>query len=104
MAKFEELTCRAKRLARTGSQKLRDTSRIVALKLSTRSEEDAIKKLYCELGERYYRERGLNPEPGYEALCDKVTEARIRIAEKQSLATELSIGGVVDDEVAEPVM
>lgn len=102
MALFEGISDQAQRLVKVGSKKLNNTGKMASLSYSNKTEEDAIKKLYCELGERYYKAHGLNPGPGYEAICDKITEAKTRITANKALITELKIDGVVDDEVVDP--
>lgn len=70
--------------------------------LSNHAAEENLNKLYCKLGKHYYKDHGLAPDAGYEAVCDKMTEIKARIAENKALITELKIDGVNDDEVAEP--
>lgn len=102
MALFEEITSMAAQLAKTGSKAVKDTGKIASLKLSSRSAQDEINKLYSKIGERYYKQHGLAPEAGYEKLCDKITDLQTLINENDACITEIKIDGVIDEVVVDP--
>ena len=95
MALFDNLDSikdRAIDLAQTGVAKSKQLAEIAKLKTANLGEEDAIKKAYIEIGKLYYAERGMAPEAAYEALCQKITAAKVNIEENK---TE---GNIVDAE------
>jgi hypothetical protein len=102
MALFKALTSQVSAIVKDGSHVVEKKSRIAKLGLKNLTEEEGLKKVYSEIGKLYYSEYGLHPGPGFEDLCDKVTEVRARIAENTARITAIRIDGVVDDEVAEP--
>ena len=102
MALFDNLDSikdRAMDLAQSGVAKSRQIAEIAKLKTANMSEEDAMKKAYIEIGKLYYAERGMAPEAAYEALCRKITAAKVNIEENKSRIEELRAeNGVVDVE------
>ena len=102
MAFFENLDSlkdRAMDLAQTGVAKSKQLAEIAKLKTANLGEEDAIKKAYIEIGKLYYAERGMAPEAAYEALCQKITAAKVNIEENKSRIEQIKAdGNIVDAE------
>ena len=102
MALFDNLDSikdRAIDLAQTGVAKSKQLAEIAKLKTANLGEEDAIKKTYIEIGKLYYAERGMAPEAAYEALCQKITAAKVNIEENKSRIEEIKTeGNIVDAE------
>ena len=102
MALFDNLDSikdRAIDLAQTGVAKSKQLAEIAKLKTANLGEEDAIRKAYIEIGKLYYAERGMAPEAAYEALCQKITAAKVNIEENKSRMEEIkSEGNIVDAE------
>lgn len=102
MALFDNLDSikdRAIDLAQTGVAKSKQLAEIAKLKTANLGEEDAIKKAYIEIGKLYYAERGMAPEAAYEALCQKITAAKVNIEENKSRIEEIKTeGNIVDAE------
>ena len=73
MAFFDDLKDKATDLGRAGMAKSKQLMEITRLSLNNSGEEDAIRKAYLEIGKLYYAERGGAPEPGYAALCQRIT-------------------------------
>ena len=102
MALFDNLDSikdRAIDLAQTGVAKSKQLAEIAKLKTANLGEEDAIRKAYIEIGKLYYAERGMAPEAAYEALCQKITAAKVNIEENKSRIEEIKTeGNIVDAE------
>ena len=102
MALFDNLDSikdRAIDLAQTGVAKSKQLAEIAKLKTANLGEEDAIRKAYTEIGKLYYAERGMAPEAAYEALCQKITAAKVNIEENKSRIEEIKTeGNIVDAE------
>ena len=96
---LDSLKDRAMDLAQTGVAKSKQLAEIAKLKTANLGEEDAIRKAYIEIGKLYYAERGMAPEAAYEALCQKITAAKVNIEENKSRMEEIkSEGNIVDAE------
>ncbi len=96
---LDSLKDRAMDLAQTGVAKSKQLAEIAKLKTANLGEEDAIKKAYIEIGKLYYAERGMAPEAAYEALCQKITAAKVNIEENKSRIEEIKAdGNIVDAE------
>ena len=96
---LDSMKDKAKDLAQTGVSKSKQIGEIAKLNLANVGEEDAIKKAYIEIGKLYYAERGMAPEAAYEALCQKITAAKVNIEENKSRMEEIkSEGNIVDAE------
>lgn len=102
MALFEEISGYAARAYAAGSKKIKNTGKIASIKLSSVSANEKIEKLYAKLGERYYKQHGLAPEPGYEELCDEITSLRTLINANNAAINEIKIDGVIDEVVVDP--
>ncbi len=89
MAFVDDLRDRAVELGTVAAAKSRQVAEIAKLNLSNVSEESAIRKAYQEIGKLYYAERGLAPEEGYAALCEKITASKTTIEENRSRIAEL---------------
>ena len=98
MAFLDELRDRAMDLGRAGVAKSKQLAEITRLSLNNASEEDAIKKAYVEIGKLYYAERGGAPEPGYAALCQRITTAKINIEENKARIAQIKKDGTLSDE------
>lgn len=96
---FNNLKDRAMDLAQSGVSKSKQLGEIAKLYLNNVTEEDAIRKAYIEIGKLYYAERGMAPEAAYEALCQKITAAKVNIEENKSRIEEIKTeGNIVDAE------
>ena len=102
MALLREISEYAIKAAEIGSKVAKKTTKIAALKYNSYTARDDISKLYEKIGERYYQKHGLNPEAGFEALCDQVTELKTLITGNESMINELKIDGVLDEVVVDP--
>ncbi len=102
MALLREISEYATKVAETGSKVAKKTTKVAALKYSNYAAREDIGKLYEKIGERYYQKHGLNPEPGFEELCDRVTELQTLINGNNAAINEIQIDGVLDEVVVEP--
>lgn len=84
-----EVKEKASDLAQAGIIKSSQTMEIAKLQIGIVSQEDVIKKAFFDLGKRYYEQHGQNPEPAYEAACQKVDAGYQLIAEKKAKIKEL---------------
>lgn len=91
-----EVKERASGLAQAGLVKSSQTMEIAKLQIGIVSQEDVIKKSFFELGKRYYEQHGDNPEPAYEAACQKASASYKNIAEKKEKIKELKHRDVLD--------
>ena len=98
MAFFDEWKDKATDLGRAGVAKSKQLMEITRLSLNTAGEEDAIRKAYLEMGKLYYAERGDAPEPGYAALCQRVTAARAQIKENKARIAQIKQEGKLSEE------
>ncbi|MCI7472808.1 MAG: serine proteinase [Clostridiales bacterium] len=98
MAFFDDLKDKATDLGRAGMAKSKQLMEITKLSLNNSGEEDAIRKAYLEIGKLYYAERGGAPEPGYAALCQRITTAKINIEENKARIAQIKQDGVLSDE------
>lgn len=94
---LDSLKDRAMDLAQTGVAKSKQLAEIAKLKTANLAEEDTIKKAYIEIGKLYYAEWGMAPEPAFDALCQKITAAKVNIEENKSRMEEIKADGVVVD-------
>lgn len=76
-------------LAQTGIVKSTQISEIAKLQITNMTHEDSIKKAYFELGKRYFEQYGKNPEPPYEASCQKIEETFKLIAKNKERIKDL---------------
>lgn len=76
-------------LAQTGFAKSSQVAEMTKLQLNIVSQEDIIKKSFFELGKRYYEQNSNNPEPAYEAACQRVEGAYKKIAQNKERIKEL---------------
>lgn len=81
---FDSIKDRAKDLAQSGVAKSKQLAELAKLKAANMAEEDTIRKAYIEIGKLYYAERGMAPDAAYEALCKKITAAKVNIEENKS--------------------
>lgn len=91
-----EVKEKASGLAQAGIVKSTQTMEIAKLQIGIVSQEDVIKKAFFDLGKRYYEQHGKNPEPAYEAACQKVDAGYALIAEKKAKIKELKNPDVLD--------
>ena len=98
MAFFDDLKDKATDLGRAGMAKSKQLMEITKLSLNNSGEEDAIRKAYLEIGKLYYAERGGAPEPGYAALCQRITTAKINIEENKARIAQIKKDGTLSDE------
>ncbi len=70
----EAMGQRVAAMTQEGINRSRQMAEITRLKLNNRSEEEAIKKAYMELGKLYYAEHGTAPDGIYVALCSRISK------------------------------
>ena len=101
MALIDELKVKAVELTQAGVAKSKQLAEIARLSLANSGENDTIRKAYLEIGKLYYAERGMAPEAGYTALCEKITAAKINIEENKARIAQIKEEGrLKDSEVA----
>lgn len=101
MALIDELKVKAVELTQAGVAKSKQLAEIARLSLANSGENDTIRKAYLELGKLYYAERGMAPEAGYTALCERITTAKINIEENKARIAQIKEEGCLkDSEVA----
>ena len=94
----QSVAATSKRLAEAGVATSKRVAEIAKLSASNLAEEGGIKKAYVELGKLYYAERGGAPEPGYAALCQRITTAKINIEENKARIAQIKKDGTLSDE------
>ena len=98
---FEDIMGKVSDLAQAGAVKAREIAEITKLKVSNVAEEDAIRKVYTEIGKLYYAEHGAAPGEAFAALCEKVTASKEKIEyNKQKIADIRAAGNVTEEEEA----
>lgn len=97
-----ELTAKARRLGETGAARAKDFGEMAGLTLKNLAVREDIEKGYTAIGKKYYTQRGLSPDQGFEALCDKITEKNVDITANKARIAILKINAVVHDEVSDP--
>lgn len=97
MALIDELKVKAVELTQVGVAKSKQLAEIARLNLANAGENDSIRKAYLELGKLYYAERGMAPEAGYTALCEKITAAKINIEENKARIAQIKEEGSIKD-------
>ncbi|OUN08291.1 serine proteinase [Flavonifractor sp. An92] len=97
MALIDDLKVKAVELTQAGVAKSKQLTEIARLQLANAGENDSIRKAYLELGKLYYAERGMAPEAGYTALCEKITTAKINIEENKARIAQLKEEGALKD-------
>ena len=95
---FDDLKDKATDLGRAGMAKSKQLTEIARLQLANAGENDSIRKAYLEIGKLYYAERGGAPEPGYAALCQRITTAKINIEENKARIAQIKKDGTLSDE------
>ena len=97
MALIDDLKVKAVELTQAGVSKSKQLAEIARLQLANAGENDSISKDYLELGKLYYAERGMAPEAGYTALCEKITAAKINIEENKARIAQIKEEGALKD-------
>ena len=97
MALIDDLKVKAVELTQAGMAKSKHLAEIARLNLANAGENDNIRKAYLELGKLYYAERGMAPEAGYTALCEKITAAKINIEENKARIAQIKEEGSIKD-------
>lgn len=97
MALIDDLKVKAVELTQAGMAKSKQLAEIARLNLANAGENDNIRKAYLELGKLYYAERGMAPEAGYTALCEKITAAKINIEENKARIAQIKEEGSIKD-------
>lgn len=97
MALIDDLKVKAVELTQAGVAKSKQLAEIARLNLANAGENDSIRKAYLELGKLYYAERGMAPEAGYTALCEKITAAKINIEENNARIAQIKEEGALKD-------
>ena len=92
---------KAREITDAGMAKAKQLTEIGKLKVQNSSERDAIRRAYLELGKLYYAERASAPEPGYADLCQKVTNARAKIAYNNERIADIKAAGHLTDKEVE---
>lgn len=86
---LEDVKDKAVDLAQAGLAKSSQVAEMAKLQINTATEQETIKKLYLQLGKRYYQEFSFDPGANYEEACVKITEAKQRINENTMRIKEL---------------
>lgn len=97
MALIDDLKVKAVELTQAGVAKSKQLAEIARLNLANAGENDSIRKAYLELGKLYYAERGMAPEAGYTALCEKITAAKVNIEENNARIAQIKEEGALKD-------
>lgn len=98
---FDEIKDQVTDLAQASVAKTKELAEIAKLKLSNAAEEDAIRKVYTEIGKQYYADRGAEPEEAYAALCAKVTASKEKIAYNKQKIADIKAAGNIPEEDAD---
>ena len=101
MAIIDDLKVKAVELTQAGVAKSKQLAEIARLQLANAGENDSIRKAYLELGKLYYAERGMAPDAGYTALCEKITAAKINIEENKARIAQIKEEGALKDSEVE---
>ena len=100
---FDSLKDQAVDLAQAGVAQSKRLAEIARLKMDNMSQQDAVKKVYIEIGKLYYAERGLSPDGAYAAACERITAARAAIESNKARIDELKQPGDPEDGQPEEV-
>ena len=90
---FENLKDRATEMAQAGVAQSKRLAEIAKLKAANMAEEDAIKKVYIEIGKLYYAEQGATPDGAFAAACERVTASKAAIETNNERIAELKQPG-----------
>ncbi len=88
MADWNDIGGRARNLALAGLVKARDIGESAKLSLDNLSEEEALKKIYAEIG-RLYVASHPEPEEGYEELYRQLAESEDKLEQNKSRIASL---------------
>lgn len=89
---------KAKELTDVGVAKSKEMAEIGKLKVDSATQQEEIKKAYMEIGKLYFAERGSAPEAPYTALCEKITEAKAKLAYNDERIGDIKAAGDVKEE------
>lgn len=89
---------KARELTDTGVAKAKVMTEVGKLKVQNSTEQGNIRRAYIELGKLYYAERGSAPEAAYADLCQKITDAKARIAYNNERIADIKDAGNFSDE------
>ena len=98
---FENLKDRAAEMAQAGVAQSKRLAEIAKLKTANMAEEDAIKKVYIEIGKLYYAEQGATPDGAVAAACEKITASKALIETNNERIAELKQPGDPEPEVVD---
>ena len=65
------------------ADKAKSLAKIAKITVGINSDKETVKKAYAEIGKLYYEKHGSNPDGFFSQLCSEVSEANIRIEEKE---------------------
>lgn len=75
--------------AQSGLAKSSQVAEMSKLQLNIASHEEIIKKSFFEIGKRYYEMNGENPDPAFEAACQKANMSFTHINKNKERIKEL---------------
>ena len=76
-----------------GTDKVKAYGRIAKLNLEINGHNDALKRLYTEIGKQYYEQAKENPEGFFASLFAQVDDLKEEVAEKEAEIAALKEGG-----------
>lgn len=81
MAKItlDDVKDKAVDLAQTGIAKSAQVTEMAKLQINSATEQDTIKKLFVDIGKRYYEANKENPDPMFEAAFEKIGVSKEKI-------------------------
>lgn len=91
-------------LTRAGVSKAKEFGEIARLNLNNLAEEEKVKQVYTEIGERYVSLHQDAPEEGFEAMFQKLEQAKANIKANKEAIARLKEEGNLTDEDIEPVV
>ncbi len=91
MAKItlDDVKDRAVDLAQTGIAKSAQVTEMAKLQINSATEQDTIKKLYIDIGKRYFEENCDNPDLMYAASVERIKVSKEKIAANNLRIKEL---------------
>ena len=91
-------------LCEQGTDKVKAYGRIAKLNIEIAGHNDALKRLYTEIGKQYYEQAKENPEGFFAALFAQVDDLKEEVAEKEAEIAALKEGCLEDPDIAVEVI
>ena len=91
-------------LCEQGTDKVKAYGRIAKLNIEIAGHNDALKRLYTEIGKQYYEQAKENPEGFFAALFAQVDDLKEEVAEKEAEIAALKEGCPEDADIAVEVI